>query len=241
MKNDAAIALPPNWHVFDNADSVAKAACQLIIKSAEQAISDKGCFNLVTAGGTTPLAIYRMLLSYDEDKTLSGQMDWAAWHVYIGDERCLPARDTERNSLALSQVWLSNSSIPESNIHQMPTELGRIEAQQQFAREVAGVDFDLVMLGMGEDGHTASLFPSHRYPDDEWIVTETNSPKPPAERVSLSYQALSSGKLVLKLITGQGKVDAVSAWLKGIDLPIVKVKGQQDTLVYLSKDSLPTD
>ena len=228
---------PPDWTVFDSAEDVAHFAVNQILDIAQQSIDLAGAFHLVTAGGTTPLQVYRQLLTHDSDTNI----DWSKWHIYMGDERCLPADDPERNSLALQQAWLNKSSIPLKNQHFMPAEFGAKEAVNQYEKVVKGVVFDCVLLGMGEDGHTASLFPGHQHTEEQYqlVQTEYHSPKPPAERVTLSSACLSNSQNVIKLITGEGKRAAMQLWLEGKALPIKKVQGQI-TLTLISKESLPT-
>lgn len=221
---------PSNWTIFENDQAVAKACAQIIIEQANQAIQQRGAFHLVTAGGTTPLNVYKLLAQCPASQT-----DWQKWHIYLGDERCLPAEDAERNSTALHQAWLKLGTIPTQNIHFMPTELGMVQAAQAYQKMVEAIEwFDLTLLGMGEDGHTASLFPGHSYPENLSVITESNSPKPPKQRVSLSFSRLAQSRWVIKLITGASKAPAVKQWLAGQCLPIQQVEGLH-TQVWLDK------
>jgi len=213
-------ALPDNWIVFDTAEQVAHTLANTLLELAEEAIATRGEFLLVTAGGTTLQRCYEILSTQDAD--------WKNWYIFMGDERCLPAEDTERNSVSLKQAWLFFGKIPSGNIHFIPTELGAELAAKSYQKILAEVSkFDVVLLGMGEDGHTASLFPGHAYPGGKSVVIERQSPKPPAERVSLSFQALSQSRYVFKVITGQNKREAVHKWLGGELLPIQKIMGGQ--------------
>jgi 6-phosphogluconolactonase len=120
--------------------------------------------------------------------------------------------------------WLDRVAIPEAQIHVIPAESGARKAAELYAEVVAKVEcFDLVLLGMGEDGHTASLFPGHA---EVQSVTESvavlQAPKPPSERVSLGISALQKTRSQLILVTGSGKKTAMSAWQSGNDLPIVR-------------------
>lgn len=222
--------MPDNWKIFETAEEVALESVAFILKAAAEAIEAKGVFHLVTAGGTTPLRCYQLLA----EQTLP---EPEKWHIYIGDERCVPVDHQDRNSLALAQAWLEHSKIPKQNWHFMQAEQGANQAAAHYRTLVEGVRFDVVMLGMGEDGHTASLFPNHLYPQDS-VVTEFNAPKMPPERVSLSVEKLSDANCVLKLITGKSKQPILSEWLMHGDFPIVQVSGQT-TWVLLDRLACP--
>ncbi len=234
------LQIPNNWQIFNSAEEVAQEAVKLISKTAKQAIEERGEFHLVTAGGTTPMHCYRLL---SEINNSQHDLNWNKWHIYMGDERCLDVNHKERNSFSLNQSWLKASSIPPKNIHFMPTEKGAEFAKNIYKKIVQPIElFDIVMLGMGEDGHTASLFPNHDYPEDESVITELNSPKMPSERVSLSYQRLSQSRMVLKIITGANKQSAIKQWLAKKELPITKAEALAPlgiTKVLLDKLAIP--
>ncbi|WP_232504001.1 6-phosphogluconolactonase [Thiomicrospira microaerophila] len=225
-----ALNLPAGWQVFDNAEILAQQAVALIVQQAEQAISERGAFHLVTAGGTTPNRCYQLLAERTDQ-------DWSNWYVYMGDERVLPLNDPERNATALNQAWLSKINIPAENVFLMPTELGLEKSRQAYQQVIdAVVRFDCVMLGMGEDGHTASLFPAHENQHaTESVISVNNSPKPPSERISLSYAALSNSRQLIKLITGKGKHLAIQQWLNAEPLPISLPQGRQKNHTLLDQ------
>lgn len=217
-----------NWHRFENADTVATAVCLQIIHAAKQAISDRGTFKLVLAGGTTPEKVYRLLAETQED--------WENWHIYYGDERCLPIDHADRNSLMAEQVFLNKVAIPREQIFTIPAELPPETAAKQYQQTVVNaLPFDMVLLGMGEDGHTASLFPKHHHDENELAHAVYNSPKPPPERVSLSAKALSNTRQLLFLITGANKQEAVEAWRADADLPVAMIKPEHAIDVYIDK------
>jgi 6-phosphogluconolactonase len=118
------------------------------------------------------------------------------------------------------EAWLNHVAIPQEQIHDIPAELGNIEGAKAYAKTLAGVrSFDLVILGLGEDGHTASLFPNQAVDNSADAVPVFNSPKPPAERVTISQSRLNNTHEVLFLVTGAGKQDAVDSWLNGVAIP----------------------
>lgn len=216
------------WQTFENAEAVAAATAERILASAKQAIESRGRFKLVLAGGTTPAAAYRLLRSADAN--------WNKWFIYFGDERCLPANHSDRNSVMASETWLAGVSIPAGNIFPMPTEEGPVAAMEKYTAVVESAQpFDLVLLGMGEDGHTASLFPGHPLDESATVVAVVGAPKPPAERVSLGLAALNSAREVLIIVTGSGKQEALRGWKSGRDLPVAHVRGQAGVDVYCDK------
>ena len=205
----------PRWHPFETNSALVTAAVDMVTNAAAQAISARGKFRIVLAGGTTPRAIYEKLV---EIKT-----DWRAWHIYFGDERCLPPHDPERNSAMADAAWLTHVPIPPEHIHVIPAELGAAKAASEYAKVLQGVpEFDLVLLGLGEDGHTASLFPGNEWgtePASPSVLAVHHAPKPPAERVTLSAWRLSRARQVMFLVSGASKHEAVMQWRNGTTLP----------------------
>lgn len=220
-----------NWHRFASAAEVAQSAGARILAAAEQAIADRGEFKLVLAGGSTPEKIYNLLSQ--------AQTDWSKWKIYYGDERCLPADHADRNSIMATRALLSAVSIPAAQIYPIAADLGPVQGAAQYAEIVSkALPFDMVLLGMGEDGHTASLFPGHVHDQNELTHAVYNSPKPPPERVSISAKALADTHDLLFIITGAGKRDAVQAWLNGENLPVATVKPPVVD-VYIDNEAYP--
>lgn len=207
-------------------DAVAAETARWILAAAASAISARGRFALVLAGGRTPLAAYTLLV---------GQVaDWDRWHIFLGDERCLSPSDPGRNSVAAAQAFLDRVPIPAGNAHWIPVELGSEAGAAAYDSMIAPwLPFDLVLLGMGEDGHTASLFPGHPVPAGPLVIPVHGSPKPPPERVSLTPGALASCRDMLILITGAEKQEAVAQWRRGADLPVARVASQGPARVLI--------
>jgi 6-phosphogluconolactonase len=203
------------WHAVADALVLQQAAMKMILASAAQAIHQRGQFHLVLAGGNTPRGIYHGLCA--------ARTDWSAWHIYFSDERCLPPADLARNSRMAAEVWLDHVPIPALQVHVIPGELGAIEAARNYAETLRSVgDFDLVLLGLGEDGHTASLFPDHEWgaaPGAPDTLAVYDAPKPPPQRVSLSAARLSRARQVIFLVSGEPKHRAVAEWRVGKDIP----------------------
>jgi len=222
-----------DWLVFETADDVARKGLELILDISQRSIEENGEFHIVLAGGTTPRNIYQLLAKQ--------ACEWQKWHFYIGDERCLPINDPERNSEMVRTTLLENINVPDTNIHFIQAELEVEQAAQNYSDEIAKVaSFDLVMLGMGEDGHTASLFPGHNNSPDELVHAVYNSPKPPSTRVSMSASLLSQNKNLMLLITGESKKEAIRQWQEGIELPITTIKSLGETFVLLDKAAINT-
>jgi 6-phosphogluconolactonase len=207
------------WHILAGANELARTASTQILLAAQQAIARAGAFHLVLAGGSTPHRVYQALSQ--------STADWPHWHVWFGDERCLPAQDAERNSHMAAEAWLDRVPIPAAQIHPIAAELGAVNAANAYAQILAGLgDFDLVLLGLGEDGHTASLFPHHDWgtgataPD---VLAVCDAPKPPAERVSLSARRLAAAHKVIFLVSGAGKRAAVADWQAGATIPAAAI------------------
>jgi len=227
----------PEWRVFADADALVSALADALCADAEAAIAARGVFHLVLAGGSTPHELYRALAERNAGD--------ARWHVWYGDERCLPADHPERNSVMIEAAWLAASGIPPENRRPIPAEHGADEAVALYAGWLKGVaDFDIVLLGMGEDGHTASLFPEHDWgaaPDSPDALTVLDAPKPPPERVSLSAARLNRSAKVWFVITGAGKREALVRWKSGVALPVTAVRGRQQTVAWLDAAAWPAE
>lgn len=210
------------WHVFPDAGGVEAAAAETILAAAQVAGE---AFRICLAGGTTPRRVYERLAR--------AKADWPRWHVYFGDERCLPPDSPERNSRMARMAWLDHVPIPPGQVHDIPAEHGAQAAAAEYARTLAQVDeFDLVLLGLGEDGHTASLFPGQSW-GEAAALPVSDAPKPPPQRVSLSPARLSRARQVLFLVTGAGKAEAVAAWRAGQDIPACRIAPPAGTDVFL--------
>ncbi|HIE90748.1 MAG TPA: 6-phosphogluconolactonase [Methylophilaceae bacterium] len=213
------------WHSFESQNAINQAAIARILKAADEAIETNGSFYIVLAGGGTPKAVYQLLSKENAD--------WANWHVFHNDDRCLPANHADRNSKMARDAWLSKVAIPENQVHDIPAELGNIEGAKAYAETLNGVrSFDLVILGLGEDGHTASLFPGQVVSNNADAVPVFDSPKPPSDRITISQNRLNRTNEVMFLVTGAGKQDAVNNWRNGVAIPATLVVGQNGADVY---------
>lgn len=222
----AAVSSRVRWHVFADSGALARAAADRIQQFAAEVIAMRDSFRIVLAGGSTPEAVYQRLAGLDTD--------WSCWWIYFGDERCLPANHAERNSLMAARSWLDRVPIPADNIFPIPAETGAELAARSYANLVDdALPFDLVLLGVGEDGHTASLFPGQEHDSSELVHAVHEAPKPPPDRVSLGLTALNDAEEVMILVTGEGKRDAVARWRAGADLPVAHLHGRHGVDVYI--------
>lgn len=219
------------WHAAADPAALRLAVTAGILRAASRAIARHGSFDLVLAGGNTPRGIYAAL-----SQTAA---DWPRWHVWFGDERCLPPDAPERNSHMAGHAWLDHVSIPCGQIHPIPAELGAAAAAAAYAAVLADRrrPFDLVLLGLGEDGHTASLFPGHDLgtaSDAADVLAVFDAPKPPAERVSLSARRLADAAEVFFIAGGPDKRDALAAWRAGVALPAAAIRPAGGVEIFFS-------
>jgi len=224
--------LKNNWFVFKDIEELSQELLKDILSIAQTSIQLNDCFKIVLTGGTSIIYLYKLLCN--------AKSNWKKWHIYIGDERCLPLEDRDRNDHIINKIWLNGSTIPKQNINFMHAELDPDSAALHYEDVLTNIgDFDIVLLSIGEDGHTASLFPSHLYDKNRSVLVECNSPKYPKDRISMSYSRLNQSKNIFKVINGSSKQDAVDLWLKGVILPINKINGHSEK-VYICKDALLT-
>jgi 6-phosphogluconolactonase len=215
------------WRTEADAAAVADAACRLIGIAARSAIAERKRFRLVLAGGSTPLETYRRLAVSDQQ--------WKRWELYYGDERCVPADDPRRNSTMVVETGLADRV---GMHYPIPTELGAKTAAARYRELIKDrMPFDMVLLGMGEDGHAASLFPGHDWPEKSAFAVK-HAPKPPPERVTLGVKTLQDCRAMLVLVTGGSKIDAVRQWRGGVDLPIARVSEVDHALVLVERKCL---
>jgi 6-phosphogluconolactonase len=203
--------------IHDDLDDLSAAVAQRIAESAAQAIAARGVFRVALAGGEAPRRCYEKLRYLP--------IDWVHVQIYFGDERCLPKGDAQRNDTMTRDALLGYLAIPQANIHAIPAELGACDAASGYAAALEqAAPLDMVLLGMGEDGHTASLFPDNPATESSAaVVAVFNAPKPPAERVSLGMGTLNAARQKIFLVAGAGKRKALEQMSLGKSLPAARV------------------
>ena len=200
-----------------DAETVARRAASEIARHLESVRAERGVAHLALSGGGTPTRAYELLAGEP--------VDWSGVQVWFADERCVPPDDPESNYRLAAETLLGPAAINSERVHRMEGELSPEEAAGRYAlalgdgvsvREGELPALDLIVLGIGPDGHVASLFPGAatlKAPQQELCLGVWDSPKPPPERVTLSLAVLRAAERCMLLATGAGKADAVSAML----------------------------
>jgi len=214
-----------NVQIFPDADQLAKAAAEQFITLAKEAIEARGVFTVALAGGTTPQKLYQLLAS----EPYRDQVDWPRVQVFWGDERCVPPDDPQNNFHKAWKILLKHVPIPEENLHRIPAELTPEQAAEKYEEillkffsslpdqvERQNARFDLVLLGMGDDGHTASLFPGTA-PIREMTrwVRALYVDRLAAWRITLTPAILNRAAKIIFLVSGQAKSWALQKVLYG--------------------------
>lgn len=223
--------------VFDTPAQLAEAAAARFAAACQQGVEAAGRFAVAFAGGSSPQAMYERLASD------YAALPWERVYAFIGDERFVPPDHPESNYLMLTEALLSRVMIPEANIFPYLTEGATPEeAAALYARELASFfkgppTFDLVILGVGEDGHTASLFPGFPQvatPSGAWVEPVFGAPKPPPTRLTLSLTALRRARETMVLASGASKAEAVRRILKDHEpLPAGLIAPSEGALSWL--------
>ena len=203
---------------FANADLLAKAAAEYFIKLAAEAIQLKGKFTVALSGGNTPAAMYK-LLSTD---FYINQIDWKNIYFFWGDERCVALNDKNNNSYNAKNILLDKVSIPKKNIFIIPVDESPVNAAIYYEATIKiffKTDkpvFDLILLGMGDNGHTASLFPNTTILQEaKALVKEVYVDEIKMDRISFTAPLINNAKHILFLVTGKEKQQMLKTVLEG--------------------------
>lgn len=238
-------ARAPDVRILETAEEWARAAAGEIVRCAKEAASRKGRFTLALAGGETPRPVYELLATHPAFLKL---LPWRQTHVFWSDERCVPADHRESNFRMAHEALLSRVPVPAANIHRIPAEMPdpAFAAQQyekklrEFFRAAPGrfPRFDLILLGMGADGHTASLFPGSTALEDEHaLVSAVAGPKGGVPRITFTLPLINHAASVVFLVFGAGKSEGVreilTAAAGSMSLPAARVRPGNGNLLWI--------
>lgn len=210
--------------VYTDSDLLTRAAAEHVLSVYESVIASQTHFSIALSGGSTPKALYRLLA----DKAFNQNVDWSQVHVFWGDERCVPPDHADSNYHMARLALLDLVPIPLSNVHRMHGEdepALAAEAYERVLREFFAhrgeqVRLDLVLLGMGDDGHTASLFPhTTALGETERLVVANYVEKLNTWRLTLTAGAINAARNVTFLVSGAGKAERVQQVIEGEHQP----------------------
>jgi len=225
-----------------NGPEVAQLAAREIIETLEQVLEDKPNVNVALTGGTVGILTLAVLA---EQPDLS-RLDLSRVHFWWGDERYVESSSSDRNANQARAAFFDKVDLSEDNIHEFPaSEIGDLSNGKKVFEDALSKHFgpglpvfDLTILGMGPDGHIASLFPGHEELSvGEVVVAESSSPKPPAERLSLSFDVLNASAKIIFVVSGLDKSAAVTAVHtdENCELPAAKIQAKGETIWFIDQ------
>ena len=205
------------FQIYADAEALARAAADYLYGRIQDCLARKQLCHIALPGGRTPSRCLELLAELP--------LPWDRVHWYLGDERCYPTGHAQRNDTLVREHLWSRIDAPATNLHPIPAELGPEPAAAAYTAVIQAIgNLDIVLLGMGEDGHTASLFPENDALEDERLVVPVYAaPKPPPERVSLGVTALQAAAERVALVAGAGKRETLQLVRDGKQLPIARV------------------
>jgi 6-phosphogluconolactonase len=216
--------------VLQDGPALTRAARALVLEVASEALAARGAFHLALSGGSTPQPTHAALAA--------SAADFARWHAWFADERCVPPDDPASNHRAAAASGLLACLVPE-HVHRMRGEAEPAAEARRHAAELCAAlgeppRLDLVVLGLGADGHTASLFPGTRALDSADWTAVGHAPTAPRTRITLTLPTLREARRVLFLVTGAEKADTLRAALHGSpDVPARAIHPHTGELVWL--------
>ena len=226
---------------FKGINELSQYAARSFIETANKSIKERGRFLATLSGGSTPMRLYELMGNQFQNK-----IDWSCVHFFWGDERCVPVDDAGNSYGQTKKVWFDKINIPDENIHRVLSELEPDSAAKEYARTLkafaeppfAWPRFDLALLGMGDDGHTASLFPNSPIDvDSPTLAVTANYQGRPANRVTLTPKVLNSSRNIMFLVSGKSKAIALSRVLSDNympeELPAQRIAPKDGNLIWL--------
>jgi len=238
----------PRIEVHEDASSLAAAVAGALVARLADAQSRGEQPHVALTGGTIADTVHHelaRLASGDGPGAGRSSVDWSRVDFWWGDERFVGRDSSERNAGAARSAFLDPVGADPSRVHEIGSTddfATVVEAAEAYGRELRASGsgtFEVVMLGVGPDGHVASLFPGHQVVDvdDKIAAPVTDSPKPPPERVTLTIPALNRTRATWLVVSGSGKADAVAEALAGADLPAARVHGTEETVWFLDREA----
>lgn len=211
--------------VFSDANALIEAGAEKFFQIALESIKRYGRFSVALSGGNTPRPLFAALGSAE----FYSRLAWENVHLFWGDERHVPPEHPDSNYRMIKDVLLSRIAIPQENIHRVPAELDIHAAAEQYEERLRSFfegempRFDLVLLGMGEDGHTASLFPQSSGLDEEerWFIANY-APARKSWRLTLTKTAINAARHIMVLVSGASKAQILADVLYGEKEPDLK-------------------
>ncbi len=239
---------PPKISVFPNKAELAQAAAEAFVEKARAAIEARGRFSVVLAGGGTPKDLHALVGS----SPLKEQIEWSKVDVFFGDERFVPHDHEQSNYRQAFESLLKQLDATQVTVYAVPTEnISAEEAAKKYEKTLQdyfatkATPFDLVFLGIGPDGHTASLFPNHPLvteESDELVQVIHDSPKPPATRLTLSFKSINAARDIIILAAGENKRAAMEGLLDQSvaikDLPVKGIQPNEGTVCWYVDEAL---
>lgn len=235
--------LPKNSRVLDDAEATARAAAEHLLDIAASAQNER--IAVCLSGGSTPRRLYELLASPD----YAARVPWARIHWFFGDDRVVPWDDPLSNVRMVREAFGHGTQVPPTHFHFIPSDEGPeigARAYEDTLKTFYGADtldpqrplFDLVLLGLGGDGHTASLFPGKPAVNerDAWVAAVPEAGMEPfVPRISLTFPALASSRSVLFLVNGAGKRDPLRRVAEGEDLPAARATSIGEVTWFIDK------
>ena len=228
--------MPSRVRVFADGSALSEAVARTIVEAARARIAVAGRFAIALAGGETPRAAYELV-----GARYATALDWTKVHVYFTDERFVPTADATNNFAMADRAWLSRVAIPRAQVHAIPTTNGSpAECASRYERVLRdtmprnGGTFDLALMGIGADGHTASLFPGDAAAlreRERWVLAVHAPPgTEPRDRITLTLPVLNASRGVVFVAAGAGKRDRVAQARAGDqEIPAARVRGEEST------------
>jgi 6-phosphogluconolactonase len=233
--------MKPEIRIFNNLDDLSRAAADLFVEQAKQSIAERDRFLVALNGGNTPTRLFQLLVADYREK-----VDWSKVYIFWGDERCVPPTEAGSSYGQARDILLSHVLIPDSNIQRIKGELSPEEASKDYSltlRSFAAPPlewprFDLVYLGMGEDGHTASLFPGSPVDIPEPTIPVTaHYQDRPANRVTLTPTVFNTAHMIVFMAVGENKANTLAEVLSDsynpAKYPAQRIDPKEGRLIWL--------